>query len=185
METEREKPAAPENFSLPKPVEMPSPSTGTSGYGRRGQVFTNRKFYDEDFSNRDLVQSDFRGCTLFNCKFDHSDLAYANFEQANCYRSTFRRTRLYHTNFRNAVLAQTVMDPRDFFGVTVSITCDTFDKMELSHQWKLAWLYQLLLTTPDTSKPDRLNEKIEKLMIEEIGEERFRSLVKIFENRQI
>jgi uncharacterized protein YjbI with pentapeptide repeats len=178
MESEREKPAAPANFALPTPVAIPQKDG--SGQARSRKVFTNQKYYDEDFSERDLTHADFRGTTLFNCKFDGSDLGYANFEGANCYRSSFKRARLYYTNFRNAVLAETVMEPRDFFAVAITLTCDTFDKMALSHQWKLAWLYQLLLT-----KPDSLNEKVEKLLIEEIGEERFKSLQRVFRDRQI
>src|SRR5690348_11235185 len=80
---------------------------------RLRKAYTNQKFYDENFFGKDLSHADFRGCTLFNCNFDNSDLGYANFEGANCYKSTFVGSRLYHTNFRNAVLAGTVLKPRD------------------------------------------------------------------------
>jgi uncharacterized protein YjbI with pentapeptide repeats len=144
------------------------------------KTFLNQKFYDEDFSDKDLTHADFRNCTLFNCNFDGSDLTYATFEGANCYKSSFRRTKLYYTNFRNAVLAGTIMHPRDFFGTAITMTCDTFDKMQLSHQYKLVWLYQLLLTESDS-----LNDKVKTLLIDEIGEDRFKSLERIFRDRQI
>lgn len=149
--------------------------------GKPEKVFINRKFYDKDFSSQDLTHADFRGCTLVSCNFNHSDLSYATFEGANCYRSSFVQSRLYHANFKDAVTAEVIMDPRDFFGVTLSISCDTFDKMTLGGNYPLIWIYLLTLA----KLPETLAEKLKKLLVEELGQGRYEALEKIFANRQI
>jgi uncharacterized protein YjbI with pentapeptide repeats len=146
-----------------------------------GKLFMNRKFYDYDFSNRDLTHADFRGCTLVGCKFDSSDLSYAAFDGANCYRSSFLQARLYHTSFKDAVLAETKLDPRDMFGMTVSVSCDTFDKIELGQVWLAAWLYLPMLAVI----PDRTREKLRDTLNDLLGEERVKQMERTFANRQI
>jgi len=162
--------------SLP-PVKV----DGKKNNDKATKVFINRKFYDEDFSNRDLTHADFRGATLVNCNFDNSDLSYANFESANCYRSSFRQSKCYHTSFKDAVLAETKLDPRDMFGMTISVSCDTFDRIELGNIWLAAWAF--LPTLGDLPKEKR--EMFQNLVKGLIGEERLKALEKIFANRQI
>ena len=148
---------------------------------KQEKVFINRKFYDRDFSNQDLTHADFRGCTLVGCNFDSSDLSYATFEGANCYRSTFRQSRLYHANFKDAVLAETNLDPRDMFGMTISVSCDTFDKIKLGKVWLAAWLYLPMLA----DLPPGMKERIEGILNDLIGPERVKSLERHFSQRQI
>jgi hypothetical protein len=152
-----------------------------NGVPKQEKVFINRKFYDKDFSGQDLTHADFRGCTLVGCNFDNADLSYASFEGANCYRSTFRQSRLYHTNFKDAVLAETQMDPRDMFGMTISVSCDTFDKIKLGKIWLAAWLYLPMLA----DLPEGTKEKIENVLNDLIGPERVKSLERHFSQRQI
>jgi len=149
--------------------------------GKQEKVFQNRKFYDKDFSSQDLTHADFRGCTLVSCSFDNSDLSYASFDGANCYRSTFRQSKLYHTDFRNAVLAETLMDPRDMFGMTISVSCDTFDKIKLGKIWLAAWLYLPMLA----DLPVETRNKIEDVLNDLIGPERVKGLERHFSQRQI
>jgi Pentapeptide repeats (9 copies) len=146
-----------------------------------GKVFINRKFYDTDFSGKDLTHSDFRGATLVNCNFDSADLSYANFESANCYRSSFRQSKCYHTNFKDAVLAETKMDPRDMFGMTISVSCDTFDRIHLGPIWLAAWIFLPTLG----ELPENMKEKMRGLLKDMMGEERVVAMERIFANRQI
>ncbi len=148
---------------------------------KEGKVFLNRKYYDQDFSGRDLTHADFRGCTLVSCNFDNSDLSYATFEGANCYRSTFRQTRLYHTSFKDATTAETKMDPRDMFGLTMSVSCDTFDKMQLGTMWLAAWLFLPTLA----EIPDKTRKYLLDTLNDLIGEERVKGLERHFANRQL
>lgn len=148
---------------------------------KEGKVFINRKFYDADFSTRDLTHADFRGSTVVSCNFDNADLSYANFEGANCYRSSFRQTKLYHTSFKDAVLAETKMDPRDMFGMTISVSCDTFDRIELGSIWLAAWIFLPTLGELQPGLKDELQDVLKKML----GEERLKALERIFANRQI
>lgn len=143
----------------------------------RKKVFTNQKFYGRSFADQDLSHADFRGATLCECDFSNSNLEYALFEGANCYRANFAQARLYHTNFKDAVLAQSRMDPRDAFGMTLSLTCDTFDRMELGERWLASWLYMATLAL----MPDELRKKVRAI----IGEPRMDALDRIFRERAI
>lgn len=165
---------------------MDTPGTGSATKVRKnnseeGKVFINRKFYDADFSSRDLTHADFRGSTVVNCNFDNADLSYANFEGANCYRSSFRQSKLYHTSFKDAVLAETKLDPRDMFGMTISVSCDTFDKIQLGPIWLAAWIFLPTLA----ELPVGMKEELQGVLTRMLGEERLKSLEKIFANRQI
>lgn len=145
------------------------------------KVFLNRKLYDRDFSNQDLSHADFRGCTLVNCNFDNSDLSYATFEGANCYRSSFRQSKLFHTSFKDAVLAETIMDPRDAFGMTISLSCDAMDKAKIGKNYAAAWLMMLgmMELTPE------FKVKLDELVRDLIGEERAQKLQRYFDVRAI
>jgi hypothetical protein len=145
------------------------------------KVFINKKFYDRDFSNQDLTHADFRGCTLVSCNFDHSDLSYATFEGANCYRSSFNFSRLYHTSFKDAVTAEVSMDPREMFGLTLSVSCDAFDKLKIGKMWLAAWLFLPLLA----QLPDGMDVKIRGVLVELIGEERLKGMERHFADRQL
>jgi len=148
---------------------------------KEGKVFLNRKYYDHDFKGLDLTHGDFRGSTLVNCEFDNSDLSYATFEGANCYRSTFRQARLYHTSFKDATLAGCDLDPRDMFGMTISVSCDTFDKIKLGKMWLAAWLYLPMLA----DIPEETRKHLGATLVDLIGEERLKGLERHFANRQI
>lgn len=148
---------------------------------KKEKVFINRKHYDKDFSGEDLTHADFRGSTLVNCNFDNADLSYATFEGANCYRSSFRQTKCYHTNFKDAVLAETKLDPRDMFGMTISVSCDTFDKMELGKMWLAAWLYLPMLA----AIPPENKKAIEEVLVGMLGAERVKTLERTFAQRAL
>jgi hypothetical protein len=152
-----------------------------NGADKESKVFINKKYYDHDFSNRDLTHADFRGCTLVNCHFDNSDLSYATFEGANCYGSTFRQSRMYHTSLKDAVMAECDVDPRDMFGLTLSVSCDTFDKIKLGKIWLASWLFLPLLADIPEATRGRLLEILNEL----IGEERVKSMERHFINREM
>jgi uncharacterized protein YjbI with pentapeptide repeats len=159
----------------------PSASTKKPKETPNGKVLINRKFYDTDFSGQDLSHADFRGSTLVNCNFDNANLSYANFEGANCYASSFRQSRLYHTSFKDAVLAKTKLDPRDMFGMTISVSCDTFDEIELGEIWLAAWLFLPTLGQCPAGIKDEIRGVLKKML----GEERLKQMERTFANRQI
>lgn len=146
---------------------------------RADKVWLNRKCYDTDFSNKDLTHADFRGSTLVNCNFDSSDLSYANFEGANCHGSTFRQSNLYHTSFKDADLTLCIIDPRNAYGATVSLTCGTFDRVTIGSNWMAAWLYYPLVATI----PDDVRQDVKAMLLKMMTQEQLDGLDRHFKNR--
>ena len=138
--------------------------------------FYNQKFYEHDFSGQDLSHSDFRNSTCLGCNFDRADLSYANFEGANCRDSTFVATRCYRTNFKDTALAGSKFDPKDGFGMTITLTCETVDGMRIGKLWWYVWLMLALRMKP----PD---EDSELKLINAIGTEKYEGLRQLFSRR--
>lgn len=146
--------------------------------GPVGKKFTNQKFHKMSFANRDLSHADFRGSSVVGCDFTNSDLSYANFEGCNCWEANFTDARLYKTNFKDSILARSIMKPKDCFGMTITLSCDTVDKMVIGEKWETTWIFMaLMMELPD--------KKMETALINTIGPERYLRLRQIFDNRMI
>lgn len=144
-----------------------------------GLDFRNKSFYDADFSKRDLRKADFRGATLHNCSFDNSDLSYADFSSADCYKSTFRMVKLRCVNFAHANLCSTVMDPRDLYGTTITIHCNSVQQVRMGRMWVAGWLQYLLMADID----EQTKAEIRAIAEKQVGAERFKVMQKIFCSR--
>lgn len=140
--------------------------------------FSNRKFYAHDFSNRDLSHADFRGATLSECLFRETDLSYATFAGANCFRADFTGARLYRTSFENAIMTGAIFKPKDCFGITMTMTCESFNALQVDPMWFYGWLF---LATQMKLPEDA--EHVRKELIAVIGAERFQRLKAVFEKR--
>jgi hypothetical protein len=148
----------------------------TTGDSRRTKLFYNKKFYNHSFKGQDLSHADFRSATLIGCDFTEADLSYANFEGANCRGANFTTTRLYRTNFKDAALADSIFEPKDAFGMTITLSCETFDGMKMSKLWYLVWLMLLLRSKPP-------EEEMELKLINVIEPERYAGLRTLFDRR--
>jgi len=140
--------------------------------------FANKKFFGVDFSNSDLTNADFRSTTLIECDFRNSDLSHAIFKDANCYGSDFTDTIMHRTTFENAILSKTIFAPKRMFGITITMTCDTFDKMEIS---KTALLYWMFIPTLMKAPDEDMNNRI----IAAIGEHNYLALSRVFREQII
>src|SRR5271154_5135405 len=115
-----------------------------------GKNFSNQKIHQKSFKGRDLTNSDFRGAAVIGCDFSNADLSYAKFEGANCWEANFTDAKLYRTNFKDACLAKAIFKPKDCFGVTLTMCCDTFDRMQVDSKWQTVWLFMaLMMDLPD------------------------------------
>lgn len=131
-----------------------------------GRGYANKRFYQKDFSGQNLANSDFRGAHLVECIFDGADLTSANLTDANCYGATFRGTRMYRTNLTRTILANTIMEPADLFGATVTLTCDTFEGMQLSDKYLSMWIFLATIMNIDEGLRMKLEEIIGKDRVE-------------------
>lgn len=138
----------------------------------------NKRFFREDFSGLNLSNADFRHATVLECNFTGTDLSYANFENANCWGSNFQDSNLYRTNMKDAVLASTRMHPRDCFGMTITLTCDTVDKMDINERFWIYWLYMATMMKPPS-------EEYRIKLVGVIGDEMYAKLQRLFKERQV
>jgi uncharacterized protein YjbI with pentapeptide repeats len=138
--------------------------------------FYNQKFYRVDFSGQDLQRAIFSNASLIECDFSNADLSYATFEGANCRGANFTGTRLYRTNFKDAALAQSKFEPKDAFGMTITLSCETVDGMRIGKLWWFVWIMMCL-------RMDCPDKDAELGFINAIGAERYEGLARLFSRR--
>ena len=140
------------------------------------------KLEKRNFSNQNLRERNLSHSVFDCCNFDGADMTDANCEGSTFSGSTFRDTICYRTNFRNAKLAGTIFQPRDAYGMTVSLSCDTFRNMRVGQLWWYAWLVFATQMEP-ASEP--VKGDIKGALIAAIGAERYVKLAKLFQRREI
>jgi hypothetical protein len=84
-------------------------------------------------------------------------------------------------NFKDTVLAESELDPRDFFSSTVTLSCDTFDRTKIGQIYAVAWLFLLTLADVDPI----MKKKVLGVLNETIGEERVKQLERHFAERTL
>lgn len=131
------------------------------------------KCFSHDFSGQDLSRMSFNHGTFVTCNFRGCDLTQTTFVGANCYGSDFKDAIMDRTNFKDAVLASSIFDPKYIFGVTLTMTCDTFANMKIGRTALLYWVYMpLLMDSADKELTDKL--------VNAIGTDQFLALNKVF-----
>ena len=142
-----------------------------------GVSFEGRDFSGQNLSEKNLSHSFFK-----RCSFDDANLTDAICEGSSFPGCTFRRSICYRTNFANAKLAGTVFAPRDCYGMTISLNCDTFRSMRVSQLWYCAWL---LFATQMEVTPGPIKENLRDGVISVLGAERYVRLAKLFQRREL
>jgi uncharacterized protein YjbI with pentapeptide repeats len=120
--------------------------------------FSGKKFYKEDFSGLKLQHANFSMTTCIECNFTDTDLKFANFRGANCMGSNFTRTNLCRVNMADCILEHTIFDPRDAFGLIITLRCETFSGMKMGRTWRNVWHFIPALTDIATEEESKLIE---------------------------
>lgn len=141
-----------------------------------------QKFYSQDFSGLDLTNKKMRQSMFMNCKFDGANLTEADCEGSDFFGSSFRETICYRTNFKDAKLAGTLFEPKDCFGMTITMQCQTFDGMRVSPIWLYGWLIFATMMRP-VKMP--AGEDLMNGVIAAIGAERYVKLRSMFTKRDL
>ena len=94
-----------------------------------------KRFYSVDFSDLDLSDLKMKYSLMHNCCFDRANMSNTDCEGSEFFGSTFRDTTCYRTNFKDAKLANTVFQPKDAFGITLTLHCKTFENMRVPQIW--------------------------------------------------
>lgn len=122
-----------------------------------------------------------RNSLFMNCNFNEADMSEADCTGSDFQGSSFEGTKCYRTNFRDAVLAGTKFNPKDCFGMTISLSCKTFKGMRVGALWFYAWLLFATFMRPYGSEESPgLVDKV----IEAIGGDRWVKLKAIFGKRE-
>ena len=140
-----------------------------------------KKFYQEDFSGKSFVHADFRFMSFIECNFSKCDLRYSNFTGSNCYGSNFTDSRLTRANMMECCLEKTIFKPRDVFGLTITLKCDTFAGMDVDETWLKAWLFFPAIMKLPLPKNGDLSW--EGKLIEFLGETTYRRYKAAFSSR--
>lgn len=135
----------------------------------------NKDFRKQDLSNQDLSHSEFICCT-----FDDADLSNANASYSKFTAGSMVRTKCTNTNFANTRLA-TKFQPRDCYGMTLTLRCSTFKGMSISRMWWYGWLYFAMMMVPELENGKDPRDAV----ISAIGTKRYLQLKGLFQAREI
>jgi hypothetical protein len=137
---------------------------------------------DRDFAGQDLSGKNLSHSVFTKCSFDDANLTDAVCENSSFPGCTFRNTICYRTSFKNSKLTGVVFEPRDAYGMTISLSCDTFRGMRVSQLWYLAWL---LFATQMEPAREPVKENLKDRVIAAIGAERYVKLARLFQRREL
>jgi hypothetical protein len=98
------------------------------------QTLSSAKFFNGNFRGADFKRRDLRRSTFMFCTFDEADMTDADCSGAEFYGSSFRETNCHGTNFKDAKMMATLFEPSDFYGMTMTFVCQTFQHMKVSRQ---------------------------------------------------
>lgn len=146
-----------------------------------------KKYYSQSFKGLDLRHADFRLATCSFCDFTDCDLRNANFEGANCFGSNFTDANMKRLNAKDCSLENTVMKPKDCFGMTLTLHCSTYANMEVNNTWLSCWLFIPSSWRLPPVKVDGVLDKDFwlKRIIHLLGENRYSKLKFVFDRRII
>jgi len=148
----------------------------------RGKDLSRQKHYGVDFSGQNLSRLRMKQSLFHRCNFDNADMTEADCEGSEFFGSTFRDTVMYRTNCKDAKLAATIFEPKDAFGLTVTLQCKTFDKMKVSPMWWYTFICLATLMLPGNVKDQEL---MINALIQAIGPERYVRLRTLLQKREI
>jgi hypothetical protein len=147
-------------------------------FNMAGQKFFNQNFRGMDFAKRDL-----RRCTFLHCCFDDADLTEADCTGSEFHGSTLRNTICRNTNFTLAKLHGTVFEPSDFYGMTMTFVCETFQDMKMARNvWNGYVFFALGLIKPPLDD-DGFDPR--HALIESMGREYFLEHFRKFKDRTL
>lgn len=138
-------------------------------------------YFREDFSGQDLSGKDLSSTEFVACNFTKADLSNADCSNCDFTASILKDTKCTNTNFSHSCLA-CMFHPSDCFGMTLTLDCRTFSRMNISLKWWFSFLYFAMQMVPEKEKGIDLRDKLKQ---EVIGSQRFERLQTLFKNRQL
>ncbi len=144
------------------------------------EQLTNRHFVARDFSGENLKGRDLSHSIFDRCIFDKADMTGANASFSDFRCSSFRGTNCYLMNAMGSVFPATDFDPSECYGMTVTMTCKTFENAHLGQLWFYLFLMFAASTRP-VAHP--VKENLRDLLIAFIGNDRYLKLRDMMQRR--
>jgi hypothetical protein len=132
-----------------------------------------------DFSRQDLRGQKLVGSHRF-CNFDGANMTGVEAIDVDFLGSTFRGTLLTNANCKGAFFERAVFDPADAYGLTWTMRCETFKRMETGQLWWYCWLYFATLMEP-MKLPVKMD--LQQHLIGFIGAERYIKFQRMMQER--
>lgn len=148
----------------------------------RGKDLSGQKLYGIDFSDQDLSSLRMRRSLFHRCNFDRANMTEVDAEGSEFFGSSFVDTNMYRMNGKDAKFAATVFKPKDMFGFTLTCSCQTFSKMQISPMWWYMYLMYAMLMCPGSAEE---TEELHNRLIQAIGPERYVRLRALWAKREI
>lgn len=146
---------------------------------RQYKNFRNLKLYGADFSGLDMEKADCRGLIAPYSNWAGTNVKFADFEGANLMFSKWPNAILHRTNLKDAKLCDADMsEAQDFFGVTITMECESFMGLKLKPGHWLGFLFYGLLMEPPTQE---FKDKLTLFF----GEERYMVLKQQYASRRM
>jgi uncharacterized protein YjbI with pentapeptide repeats len=152
------------------------------GHDYRNQDLSRKKLYNVDFSGQDLSHLRMRQSLFHCCNFDNADMTETDCEGTEFFGSTFRQTVMYRTNCKDAKLEMTVFEPKDCFGITLTLQCKTFARMKVAPLW---WYVFIMFASLMQPGPEAEQELLQNRLIQFVGTERYVKLKTLLAKREI
>jgi hypothetical protein len=148
------------------------------------QNLSHSKFEKADFSGQDLRGVPMDHSFFICCNFDRANMNGVDCEHTNFSGSTFRDTDLGGANWKDCNLVGILFLPKDCYGITLTLQCQTFRGVRISQLWFFCWcIFASMMIAepyPIISEPS-WNDKLIAL----IGAERYLKLKALFARREI
>ena len=141
-----------------------------------------KKYYNQNFAGKDLSHKKMRSSFFYRCNFDNSDMSHTDAEGSEFVGCSFVDTTCYFTNFKDAKLAGNIFKPKDAYGMTLTMSCKTFEGMETKQLW---WFAMLVFATMMVPEREPSNEDLNAKLIAMIGADRYIKLRSMFSKREI
>lgn len=144
-----------------------------------------------DLSNQLFTKIDFSGQDLRTVPMHHSKFLNCNFDRANisgndCSHSKFAGSSMVDILCRDTDFAHSTLNcifkPKDAFGMTVTLRCETFRGMIVSAFWFYCWqqFSLLMLAEKDSEGIDP-----KAALIASLGTSKYLTLKRMFREREI
>ncbi len=143
---------------------------------------SNVKVTGRSFKGIDLKKRVLRNSVFENCDFDDVDMSEADCTGSSFINCTFRNTLMYRTNFKDVGFGSSIFEPKDAYGITITMECKTFQNMQVSHWWFFAFL---MFATQMRPVREIGKEDLRNTLISCIGAIRYNKLCALFSRRDI